>query len=337
MRKDARIYVAGHQGMVGSALVRRLRALAYTNLLLRTHDELDLTRQSEVETFFGRERPEYVFLAAAKVGGILANSTYPADFIRQNLLIQTNVINAAHETGVNRLLFLGSSCIYPKQAPQPLKEKYLLTGPLEQTNRAYAIAKISGIEMCWAYNRQFGSRFLSAMPTNLFGPGDHYNLQNSHVIPALIRKMYDAKVNGSEEVVVWGSGTPRREFLYSDDAAEACVFLMTLCDDQFDQLTLNQDVPPVVNVGCGQDMTIRALAEIISELVGFGGQIVFDHSKPDGTPQKQLDTTLLSGLGWTPRIPLRDGLDEAYRDFLVHCEPTDEMRQRSTSLSREQK
>src|SRR6267378_685330 len=261
MNRDAKIYVAGHQGLVGSALVRQLRAQGYANLLLLTHHELDLTKQSEVEKFFAQERPEYVFLAAAKVGGILANSTYPAAFIYQNLLIQTNVIHEAYRTGVKRLLFLGSSCIYPKHAPQPMKEECLLTGPLEPTNRAYAVAKIAGIEMCWSHNRQHGTRFLAAMPSNLYGPGDHYDLHDSHVLPALIRKMHEAKVSG-------------------------------------------------------EDATIRELAELIADVVGFSGELVFDASKPDGTPQKLLDISLVTQLGWTPRTSLREGLAETYAEFV---------------------
>jgi GDP-L-fucose synthase len=273
--------------------------------LLRSHQELDLADQRAVQEFFLRERPEYVYLAAAKVGGILANASYPADFIGQNLLIQTNVIHEAHRAGVKRFLFLGSSCIYPKHAPQPIKEAYLLTGPLEPTNRAYALAKIAGIEMCWSYNRQYGARFLAVMPTNLFGPADHYDLHDSHVIPALLRKMHDAKVNGEREVVVWGSGTPRREFLCSDDAADACVFLMKLPDLQFAQIvSQNENHYPIVNIGCGRDMTVRELAELIAETVGFTGRLVFDHSKPDGTPRKLLDVSRLAELGWRPRISL---------------------------------
>jgi len=282
---------------------------------VRSHQELDLTDQRAVQGFFLRELPEYVYLAAAKVGGILANATYPADFIGQNLLIQTNVIHEAHRVGVKRLLFLGSSCIYPKHAPQPMKEEYLLTGPLEPTNRPYALAKIAGIEMCWSYNRQYGTRFLAAMPTNLFGPGDHYDLHDSHVIPALLRKMHEAKVNGVGEVVVWGSGTPRREFLCSDDAADACVFLMKLPEQQFKQTVSQDENHPIVNIGCGQDITVRELAELIAEVVGFRGRLVFDRSKPDGTLRKLLDVSRLAALGWKPRTSLEAGLRETYRDF----------------------
>ena len=316
MNRDAKIYVAGHQGLVGSALVRQLRAQGYANLLLLTHHELDLTKQNEVEKFFARERPEYVFLAAAKVGGILANSTFPAEFIYQNLLIQTNVIHEAYRTGVKQLLFLGSSCIYPKHAPQPMKEECLLTGPLEPTNRAYAVAKIAGIEMCWSHNRQHGTRFLAAMPSNLYGPGDHYDLHDSHVLPALIRKMHEAKVSGADHVVVWGTGSPRREFLFSDDAANACVFLMNLSNEKIDAILANGRSVPIVNIGCGEDATIRELAELIADVVGFSGELVFDASKPDGTPQKLLDISLVTQLGWTPRTSLREGLAETYAEFV---------------------
>lgn len=317
MKLSAKIYVAGHRGLVGSALVRNLRAGGYSNLLLRERSEMDLTDQQAVRAFFAKERPEYVFLAAAKVGGILANATYPGDFIGQNLMIQTNVIHESYRCGVNRLLFLGSSCIYPKLAAQPLKEEYLLTGPLEPTNRPYALAKIAGIEMCWSYNRQYGTRFLAAMPTNLYGPGDHYDLNDSHVIPGLLRKMHEAKVAGAHEVVIWGTGTPKREFLYSDAAADACIFLLNLPDSQLRQLTEDQDVSPMVNIGCGQDITIAKLAELIAEVVGFKGRLVFDNSKPDGTPRKLLDIGRLSRLGWLPPPPdsLQGGLQKAYSDF----------------------
>jgi GDP-L-fucose synthase len=315
MHRDAKIYVAGHQGLVGSALVRQLRAAGHVNLILGTHRELDLTNQREVKEFFSRERPEYVFLAAAKVGGILANSTYPAEFIQQNLLIQTNVIHEAYQTGVKRLLFLGSSCIYPRLAPQPIREEYLLSGPLETTNRPYAIAKISGIEMCWSYNQQFGTRFFAAMPTNLFGPGDRFDSQNSHVIPALLRKIHEAKVRGASQVEVWGSGNPRREFLYSDDAANACVFLMNLPDDQLRPILTGEGMRPMVNIGCGQDLTVREIAERIAEVVGFSGDFVFDPSKPDGTPRKLLDISRLTALGWKSKTSLREGLKKTYLEF----------------------
>jgi GDP-L-fucose synthase len=316
MNQNAKIYVAGHQGLVGSALLRRLTALGYANLVLRTQQELDLTRQNQVEEFFARERPEYVFLAAAKVGGILANSTYPAEFVRENLLIQTNVIHEAYRAGVQRLVFLGSSCIYPKHAPQPIKEEYLLTGPLEPTNRPYALAKISGIEMCWSYNRQYGTQYLCAMPTNLFGPGDRYHLEDSHAIPALLRKMHEAKVNRADEVVLWGTGTPRREFLYSDDAADACVFLMNLSEAQFQHIASSKEFPPLVNIGCGQDMTVREAAELIADVVGFKGRLVFDPAKPDGAPRKLLDVSQIAALGWKAETSLRDGLQKAYLDFI---------------------
>jgi GDP-L-fucose synthase len=333
MNRDAKIYVAGHQGLMGSALVRQLRNLGYTNLLLRTHQELDLTKQDEVEEFFSREHPKYVFLAAAKVGGILANSTYPAEFITQNLLIQTNVIREAYRTGVSRLLFLGSSCIYPKHAPQPMKEEYLLTGPLEETNRAYAVAKIAGIEMCWSYNRQYGTRFLAAMPTNLYGPGDRYDLHNSHVLPALLQKIHEAKVARADQVVLWGTGTPRREFLHSHDAADACVLLMNLPEDKLDEIGGNDRFHPLLNVGCGEDLTIRELSELIADVVGFRRTFVFDTSKPDGTPQKLLDITRLRALGWKPRISLREGVLMAYRDFLERNEVVPDTRRRPTSVA----
>jgi GDP-L-fucose synthase len=314
----ARIYVAGHRGLVGSAIVRRLRSAGYSNLLLRGREQLDLTDQRAVGDFFGQGQPEFVFLAAAKVGGILANSTYPADFIRQNLMIQTNVIDAAYRSGVARLLFLGSSCIYPKLAPQPLKEEYLLTGPLEPTNRPYALAKIAGIEMCWSYNRQYGTSFLSAMPTNLYGPGDQYDLNNSHVIPGLIRKMHEAKAAGAGEVDIWGTGNPRREFLYSDAAADACIFLLNLPEEKFRPLTESADVAPMVNVGCGEDVTIADLARLVAEIVGFRGRLQFDAAKSDGTPRKLMDVGRLRQLGWNPPPPeaLREGLQKAYEDFL---------------------
>jgi GDP-L-fucose synthase len=310
----ARIYVAGHTGLVGSAFVRALSASGYRNLLLRRHHELDLTNQSAVARFFSSERPDYVFLAAAKVGGIYANNMYPADFIHQNLAIQCNVIQQAYELRVKRLLFLGSSCIYPKHCPQPIREEYLLSGPLEPTNQPYALAKIAGIEMCASFNRQYRTRFLSVMPTNLFGERDNYDLQTSHVVPALIRKMWEATQRGSNTVSVWGTGTPRREFLYSDDLADACLFLMRLSDCHFDELTHNER-PPLINVGYGEDTTIRELAEIIAEIIGFRGSTVFDASKPDGTPRKLLDGSRLNSLGWRPTTPLRLGLEKACKDF----------------------
>jgi len=320
MKRDSRIYVAGHRGLVGSALMRRLEAGGYFKLITRTHAESDLTNRAEVEDLFAAEKPEYVVLAAAKVGGILANNTYPADFIAINLAIQNNVIEAAYRHGVKRLLFLGSSCIYPKFAPQPLKEEYLLTGPLEPTNRPYAIAKIAGIEMCWAFNRQYGTQFLAVMPTNLYGPGDNYDLASSHVIPALIRKMHEAKLGGAATVSIWGSGKPRREFLYSKDLADACVFLMSLPDVSYRPLLgadRSDGVPPLVNVGVGEDMSIRELAGLVADVVGFEGELVYDTSQPDGTPRKLLDTTVLKSLGWEAGTRLREGLGLAYADFIA--------------------
>lgn len=313
MNKNAKVYVAGHRGLAGSALVRRLEANGYGNVIKRTHAELDLIDAAATRDFFEREKPEYVFLAAAKVGGILANNTFPAEFIQQNLAIQTNVIHEAWRAGVKRLLFLGSSCIYPRECPQPMKESCLLTGPLESTNRPYAIAKIAGIEMCSAYNRQYGTQFLAAMPTNLYGPGDNYDLETSHVLPALIRKMHEAKQRGSEEVVVWGTGTPRREFLYSDDMADACLMLMSLED--IDSEKLIAGYPPLINIGCGEDMTVRELAETVAQVVGFEGALRFDVSKPDGTPRKLLDISRLFSLGWRPRIDIGQGIGLAYRAY----------------------
>lgn len=325
MNPEAKIYIAGHTGLVGSAIVRALTLRGYSNLVLQTHDELDLTDKNSVVDFFHREHPQYVFLAAAKVGGIVANSKYPAEFISQNLLIETSVIEAAYRTGVERLLFLGSSCIYPKFAPQPMQESSLLTGPLEPTNRPYALAKIAGIEMCWAYNRQYGTRYLAAMPTNLYGPGDNYDLETSHVIPALIRKMHQARTSGRKEVTLWGTGGPRREFLYSDDLADGCLFLMGLDDASFDLMVTNETKPPLVNVGSGRDIMICKLAELVAEVVGFDGVLNFDASKPDGSPRKLLDVSLLSNLGWTPKTSLRHGIELAYQDFLKTFNlPTDE-------------
>ena len=320
MMREEKIYVAGHAGMVGSALVRRLKAAGCTQLVTRTHSELDLTDARAVRDFFEREHPLHVYLAAAKVGGIHANNTYPAEFIYQNIAIQTNVIDAAWRCGVKRLLFLGSSCIYPRECPQPIKEEYWLTGPLEPTNRAYAIAKISGIEMCWAYNRQYRTDYASVMPTNLYGPGDNYDLQNSHVLPALIRKMHEAKVNGDAEVPIWGSGQARREFLYSDDMADACILLMNLPDDQYRTLahpdTSKTSAPPMVNVGCGPDLTIRELALTAAKVVGFGGKLAFDTSKPDGAPRKILDVSRMQVYGWRPKVGLEQGIALAYCDYL---------------------
>jgi GDP-L-fucose synthase len=322
MRPDDKIYVAGHRGLVGSALMRNLQGKGYRNLMTRTHAELDLTCQAAVDRFFAEEKPDYVFLAAAKVGGIHANDTYPAEFIRDNLAIQTNVIDAAYRNGVKRLLFLGSSCIYPRDCPQPIKEEYLLTGPLEPTNRPYALAKIAGIEMCWSYNRQYGTQCLAVMPTNLYGPGDNYHPQNSHVIPALIRKFHEAKVGGSPTVTVWGTGTPRREFLYSDDMADACMFLMNLPDEKYVPLlgqNRNDGMPPLVNVGVGEDLTIAELARLVGQVVGYDGTIVFDRSKPDGTMRKLMDVGRLSTMGWQSQTGMQIGLRQAYSDFLASC------------------
>lgn len=343
MQQNSKIFVAGHRGLVGSALVRRLKQAGFTNLVVRTRQELDLRDQAAVDRFFAEERPEYVFLAAAKVGGILANSTYPADFIRDNLLIQTNVVDAAWRHGTRKLLFLGSSCIYPKYAPQPIKEEYLLSGPLEPTNEWYAVAKIAGIKMCQAYRRQYGFRAISLMPTNLYGPGDNFDLETSHVLPALIRKLHLAKLaavgaleaivederrfgripedvlaglglrrkgdrlarTGAPRVVLWGTGTPRREFLHVDDLADACLFLMQHYDEE-----------AILNVGVGEDISIRELAELVAEEVGFEGEIVFDTTKPDGTPRKLLDVSRLFGLGWRPKIGLREGIRQTYTWYL---------------------
>lgn len=320
MHTDARIFVAGHRGLVGSAIVRQLRAAGYHKLLLRTHAELDLTDGHATREFFAREKPEYVFLAAARVGGILANQQYPADFVRDNLLIQTHVIHEAWRAGVQRLLFLGSSCIYPRLAPQPMEESDLLTGPLEPTNRPYALAKIAGIEMCWSYNRQHGTRFLAAMPTNLYGPGDNHDLDTSHVIPALLRKFHEARATGQPSVTVWGSGEPRREFMYSDDMAGACVFLMNLPQATFDALLGSDEAvsgrfePPLINVGVGQDISIRELAETVREITGYQGEIVFDRSKPDGTPRKLMDVSCLNALGFQASVSLREGLRRSLAD-----------------------
>jgi GDP-L-fucose synthase len=323
MDRDAKIYIAGHRGLVGSAIVRNLQAAGHANLLTRTHAELDLTDDRATRAFFDAEKPDYVFLAAARVGGIVANNSYPAEFIRDNLAIQTNMIHAAYLAGVTRLMFLGSSCIYPKLAAQPMREDALLTGPLESTNRPYALAKIAGIEMCWSYNRQYGTKYLAAMPTNLYGPGDNYHLQNSHVIPALLRKFHEGKLRGDASVTVWGSGTPRREFLYSDDMADACVFLMNLPDDRYqallgsDESRTGRFEPPLVNIGVGHDVTIRELAELVRQITGYAGEIVYDASKPDGTPRKLMDVGLLQRAGWTAQTALADGLRSAYAEFVA--------------------
>jgi GDP-L-fucose synthase len=327
MMPTSRIYVAGHRGLVGSALVRGLRQAGFNELVLRTHAETDLTDPIATEALFAQTTPEYVFLAAAKVGGILANRDFPADFIRDNLAIQNNVVTAAFRHGVKRLLFLGSSCIYPKLAPQPLAESALLTGPLELTNRAYALAKIAGIEMCWSYNRQHGTRYLAAMPTNLYGPGDNYDLAGSHVIPALLRKAHAAKQEGQAELVIWGSGTPMREFLHSDDMAAACIHLMALEDTSFTKMlgsrtTSSEEFdPPLVNVGSGVEVSIRELAELVCEIVGFQGKLVFDSTKPDGTPRKLMDVSRMAAAGWRNARSLRQGLAETYRDLVESQHP----------------
>jgi GDP-L-fucose synthase len=309
---DAKIFVAGHRGMVGSAIARRLEKGGYRNIVVRSHAELDLTDQDAVRDFMRRERPDYTFIAAAKVGGIHANNVYRADFIYQNLAIETNLIQAAHEAGVTRLLFLGSSCIYPRDCPQPIREEYLLSGPLEPTNEPYAIAKIAGIKLCESYNRQHGTRFLCAMPTNLYGIGDNYHPENSHVLPALIRRMHEAKARAEPSVTVWGSGNPRREFLLSDELADACVFLM----ERNDALVEGLDGTPLYNVGCGEDVTIREVATTVREVVGYQGELMFDRTRPDGTPRKLLDVSRLAALGWRARVPLAQGIALAYQDFV---------------------
>jgi len=315
--RDSRIYVAGHRGMVGSALVRRLEQGGYRNVVTRTREELDLLDQAAVRDFVASEPPDYIFIAAAKVGGIHANNVYRADFIYQNLAIETHLIQAAHQAGVQRLLFLGSSCIYPRDCPQPIREEYLLTGPLEPTNEPYAIAKIAGIKLCESFNRQFGTRYICAMPTNLYGIGDNYHPENSHVLPALIRRMHQAKVDGARSVTVWGSGMPRREFLLSDELADACVHMM----EHNDELADVDDKVPLYNVGCGADASIREVAETVRDVVGFEGELVFDASKPDGTPRKLLDVSRLAALGWHAKVPLADGIELAYRDFLRRMHP----------------
>ncbi len=323
MDKNARIYVAGHRGLVGSAIVRNLNARGYNNLLQRTHAELDLTDQQATSAFFAREKPDYVFLAAARVGGIHANNVYPAEFIRDNLVIQINVIHAAYLNQIKRLMFLGSSCIYPKLAPQPMKEHDLLTGALEPTNRPYALAKIAGIEMCWSYNRQYGTKYLAAMPTNLYGPGDNYHPENSHVIPALIRKFHEAKLRGDKTVTVWGTGMPRREFMYSEDMADACVHLMNLPEVAYqgllgsDESSSGRFEPPVINIGVGTDVTIRELAETAGKVIGYTGELEFDTSKPDGTVRKLMDVSKLQAVGYRASTALASGLESAYADFQV--------------------
>jgi len=314
MNKDSKIYIAGHRGLAGSAIMRELLRRGYTKLIGRTHAELDLEDAAATLQFFEQERPDVVFLAAAKVGGIHANNTFPVEFLMSNLLVESNVCRAAYATGVQRLLFLGSSCIYPRDCPQPIKEEYLLTGALEATNRPYALAKIAGIEMCWSYNRQYGTKWLAAMPTNLYGPGDNYDLSSSHVLPALIRKMHEAKIADAKEVVLWGSGTPKREFLYVDDLANALVFLVTLNDERYNELT-HPEQSPVINVGAGNDLSIRELAEIIAEVVGYKGQFIQDTSKPDGTMRKVLDVSKMSALGWRASTSLKDGIANTYQIF----------------------
>lgn len=303
MEKNNKIYIAGHRGMVGSAIMRSLKAVGYNNIVVRTSSELDLRDTNAVHAFFQEEKPEFVFLAAAKVGGIVANNTYRAEFIYDNLMIQTNIIHQSYLAGVHKLLFLGSSCIYPKMAPQPLKEEYLLTGPLEYTNEPYAIAKITGIKMCDAYRDQYGCNYISVMPTNLYGPNDNYDLNNSHVLPALLRKFHEAKINNEPEVTVWGSGSPRREFLHADDLANACIFLME-----------TYDAPGIINVGVGEDISIKELALLIKNIIGYEGEIIFDSSKPDGTPRKLMDVTKLSSLGWKASIGLKEGVRHTYQN-----------------------
>jgi GDP-L-fucose synthase len=315
---NAKIYVAGHRGLVGTALMRQLAKQGYSNIVTRTHAELDLTNQQAVVDFFAQEKPEYVFLAAAKVGGIHANNTYPAEFIHENLSIQSNVIHQSYVNGVKRLLFLGSSCIYPRDCPQPIKEEYLLTSELEPTNRPYALAKIAGIEMCWSYNRQYGTQYLAVMPTNLYGPGDNYHLENSHVIPALIRKFHEAKINNQPTVAVWGTGRPKREFLYSDDMAEACLFVINLPVEVFKPMLgadRNTGLPPLLNLGSNSDLTIAELANLVKDVVEFKGEIIYDSTKPDGTKRKLMDSSRLNQLDWSKRIELIDGLNIVYQDF----------------------
>jgi GDP-L-fucose synthase len=305
MNKDSKIFVAGHNGMVGSAIVRKLKELGYTKIVTKSRKELDLTNQFQVNHFFHFERPEYVFLAAAKVGGIKANDDFRADFIYENIMIQSNIIKASHDNGVKKLLFLGSTCIYPKMSTQPIKEEYLLTGPLEPTNDAYAIAKISGVKMCQSFNKQYGDNFISVMPTNLYGPNDNYDLNNSHVLPAMIRKFHEAKVEEKDIVEIWGTGTPMREFLYVDDLSDACVYLMN-----------NYNSSEIVNIGTGEDLTIKDLAHLVKEVVGFNGDIYFNTDKPDGTPKKLSDVSRLKEIGWTYKTSLKEGIQKTYTDYV---------------------
>jgi len=318
---NSRVFVAGHRGLAGSAIVNSLRQRGISNLLLRNRQELDLRRADDVDAFFRKEKPEYVFLAAAKVGGIVANDTHPAEFITENLQIQTAVIEAAYKHGVERLLFLGSSCIYPRDCPQPIQESSFLSGPLELTNRAYAVAKIAGIEMCWAFNRQYGTNYLAVLPTNLYGPGDTYHPKNSHVLPALIQKAHECKVSGEDRMTVWGTGNPLREFLYSTDMADACVMLMELPEAKFSKLIESQSEPPIMNVGTGSELTIRELAQLVLRVIGTKAEIVFDPSKPDGTPRKVLDVSRIRALGWQPTVSLEQGIALAYQDFLKSANP----------------
>jgi GDP-L-fucose synthase len=314
MDRTTKIYVAGHRGLAGSAIVRELQRQGHTNIVTRKHDEVDLEDAADTHKFFEQEKPEVVFLAAAKVGGIHANNIYPVDFLMSNLLIEANICRAAHRAQVKRLIFLGSSCIYPRDCPQPIKEEYLLTGPLEATNRPYALAKIAGIEMCWSYNRQYGAKWLAAMPTNLYGPGDSYDLNNSHVMPALIRKMHEAKLSGADEVVLWGSGKPKREFLYVDDLAHALVFLATLDEPRYNTLVAPAQCP-LINVGTGTDLTIRELAETVADVVGYQGKFIQDTSKPDGTMRKVMDVSKIQGLGWKATTSLKEGIALTYKIF----------------------
>ncbi|GMQ76013.1 MAG: GDP-L-fucose synthase [Gammaproteobacteria bacterium] len=315
--RRARIYVAGHRGLVGSALLRALGKCGCEQLITRAHSELEITDSAAVAEFFATDRPELVLLCAAKVGGIAANNAFPAAFVHENLVIQSNVIHAAWQAGVRRLVFLGSSCIYPRDCPQPIREEYLLTGPLEATNRPYAIAKIAGVEMCWSYNRQHGTRYLALMPTNLYGPGDNYDLDSSHVLPALMRKCHEAKLAGAAAVQAWGSGTPRRELLYSDDLADAVIFLLGLEDAQL-EAHFNEQSPPLINVGSGEDLSIAELAEMVKNVVGFEGRVVWDRGRADGTPRKLLDVSAMHALGWRHKTPLEEGIRLAYEDFLVN-------------------